>query len=183
MRCSWFESKLDRFIEGTLAPRQMRTVRDHLASCSSCTALVHELRVVDALLATTTSPSLAPNFTFAVMAELRAMPAPRSRVHAIWPALAFYLVATWVVIAGALAAFGNSVSAAGALANSLRTSLAHAGGAVSGAAHALGPATPAVIGVVGGVLAIDVILVACIVIFYHAVRPRLTARLARSEAS
>ncbi|MDP9025445.1 MAG: hypothetical protein M3N13_08735, partial [Candidatus Eremiobacteraeota bacterium] len=145
--------------------------------------LLAELRVVDALLATTPQVDVAPNFTFAVMAEVRSARAPRPRTHALWPMLAFYLVATWVVIAGSVAAFGARISAIGGIAAAMRTSFAHAAGALSGAAHALGPVTPAVVGIVGGVLAVDVILVASIVLFYHTVRPRLSARLARSEAS
>ena len=94
-----------------------------------------------------------------------------------------YLVATWVVICGGLAALGNRISFARSAFAPVRESLAHGGSAIAGAAHALGPATPAVVGIVGGVLAIDVVLVAAIVVFYSLVRPRLSARLTRQEAS
>ncbi|MGA7570105.1 MAG: zf-HC2 domain-containing protein, partial [Candidatus Aquilonibacter sp.] len=71
MRCSSCEPLLDRYIEGTLTPREMTRVTAHLHACPHCESLLTELRVVDALLATTAPMELAPNFTFAVMAEAR----------------------------------------------------------------------------------------------------------------
>ncbi|MEO9169881.1 MAG: zf-HC2 domain-containing protein [Candidatus Baltobacteraceae bacterium] len=183
MRCSSFETLLDRFAEGTLPAPQMQRVRAHVERCDSCAALLTELRVVDALLATTSPAALAPNFTFALMAEVRSMRAPQLRSRSVWSGLAFYLVATWVVICGSIAVFGARLSTIGTATEAARTSLAHGAGAIAGAAHALGPATPAVIGVGVGVLAMDVILIGLIALFYYTVRPRLSARLARSEAS
>ena len=78
MRCSSCEPLLDRYVEGTLTPREMARVTAHLRSVRTAKRCLTELRVVDALLATTAPVELAPNFTFAVMAEARTAPDPRS---------------------------------------------------------------------------------------------------------
>lgn len=183
MRCSSCEPLLDRYVEGTLAPQQMRRVGEHVNTCKACASLVTELRVVDALLATTASVELAPNFTFALMAEVRTMPVPRSRALSVWALLTFYLIAAWVVTGASFAFFSHRLSALGAATANARVAFAHGASALSGAAHAFGPATPAVVGIVSGVLALDVMLIAAIILFHQTIRPRLSARLARSEAS
>ena len=78
MRCSACEPLLDRYVEGTLKPPQMIAITAHLRDCESCRALLEELRAVDGLFATTPVMDLPQNFTFAVMAEARALPAPRA---------------------------------------------------------------------------------------------------------
>ena len=183
MRCSSCEILLDRYVEGTLSANQMLHISEHLKTCPSCAALVTELRVVDALLATTRAADLAPNFTFALMAEVRTMRVPQQRLHSIWALLAFYLIAAWVVTGTTFAMFGNRLGALSSSSLALRDSFTHSFGALSGAAHALGPATPAVVGIVAAVLALDVMLIAAIYFFHQTIRPRLSARLARSEAS
>ena len=183
MRCSSCEVLLDRYVEGTLTPKQMRHVGEHLKTCASCSSLVTELRVVDALLATTPAPDLAPNFTFAVMAEVRSAQVPQQRTHSIWAVLTFYLIAAWLACGAGFMVFGERIAGVASVTGSLRTGLAHSIGAVSGTAHALGPATPAVVGFVTGILALDVMLIAAIVLFHRTIRPRLSARLAHSEAS
>ncbi len=84
MHCSSCEPVLDRYLEGTLAPARMAQVAAHLKTCEPCTALLSEVKVVDALLFTTAVPELPQNFTFAVMAELQSMPAPRTGGTRIW---------------------------------------------------------------------------------------------------
>ncbi|MDQ2864980.1 MAG: zf-HC2 domain-containing protein, partial [Candidatus Eremiobacteraeota bacterium] len=143
MRCSWFEARFDRYIESTLAPREMRRVREHFEGCPSCAALLAELRVADALLATSPPAEIAPNFTHALMAGVRSMPAPKSQRQAVWPVLAFYLVATWVCICGAAAMFGGRIPGAEKTAAALTSSLAQPLDAVGGAARAFSPAMPA----------------------------------------
>lgn len=183
VRCSSCEPMLDRFVDAALPAQQMQRVRDHVAVCTQCEALLTELRVVDALLATPERADVGPNFTFALMAEVRSMKPAKTRAHALWPAITFYLVAMWVIICGAIALFGTRISFIAAPVGSLRDSFGHAASAISGAAQALGPATPAVVVVVGSVLAIDAVLAISIVLFYRTVRPRLSARLANSETS
>jgi|SRR5579872_7183329 len=181
VHCSWCEPRLDRYLEGTLRPREMRLVDAHLPQCSACASLLAELRVVDALLATPTRPQLPPNFTFAVMADVREMPLPvgRRRVS-FWAGLSFYTIAVWLsMIAFATQLHFGTLTFAFA---PQRAALTHALGALVGVWHAIGSATP--IALAGGicVLAIDVILLALVILFYRTIRPRLRARLAHSEA-
>ncbi|MHB8146027.1 MAG: anti-sigma factor family protein [Vulcanimicrobiaceae bacterium] len=180
MRCSSCEPLLDQYIEGTLIVREMNGVREHLRECAMCTSLIAELRVVDALLATTVKHELPPNFTFAVMAQARSLSAPSTARGSIWTMFGVYLIATWIALSAGFWAFGTRASLASL---SLRDALAHAFGALSGAAHAFAPATPLVIGGMVTILAVDVVLVCGVVAFYTHVRPRLIAHLVPLEAS
>lgn len=98
MRCSSCEAHLDRYVEGTLPHARMALLRTHLQDCASCSAMLEELRVVDALLATARRTEPAANFTFAVMAEVRSMPQPKPRTWRRTLLLgAAYVVAAWIV--------------------------------------------------------------------------------------
>jgi len=181
MRCSLSETLLDRYVEGTLPSVQMAAVGAHLAACPACTALLSELRVVDALLATTQPAELAPNFTFALMAEVRTMAVPAPKSAAPWPILAFYLVVTWILACAALLVGRFSW---------VREALAPAGSAISNAAaaiagilHGLSPAAPVAAGVGVAILVLDVVLAIGVMALYRIVQPRLAARLSRTEAS
>lgn len=182
MRCSSCESLLDRYLEATLPPRQMASVRLHLRTCDACASLLTELRIVDALLETTKSPDIAPNFTFAVMAEVNAMPAPHARRISPWSLLTFYLVAAWIALSGAYAAFGSHVpgivSGVGAASGILRDAFV----TMTSILHGLGPAAPITIAVVSFVLFLDALLVGGVIYFYRSVHPHLATVLARSEA-
>ncbi|HEY8322771.1 MAG TPA: zf-HC2 domain-containing protein [Candidatus Baltobacteraceae bacterium] len=176
MRCSSCEPLLADYLEGTLRARRMAVVARHVHGCAGCTALVEELKVVDALLATATVPSLPENFTFAVMAHARSMPVPVRRLMPVWMAVGAYLLAVWLLAGGwfllrgtgaiaaverALAPFGSGLIA-----------LADAG---LGAGHALAPDPIAVGAIVGGVLLLDVLALAGLFYFYRHVRPRRLA--------
>ena len=87
MRCSSCEPLLDQYLERALSPRVMLRVAKHVHSCKACHALLHELRSVDGLLLGAKQPDLPPNFTFAVMAEVRGMPAVRRRRIPAWAVL------------------------------------------------------------------------------------------------
>lgn len=183
MRCSSCEMLLDRYVEATLPARRMAAVSLHLKRCGVCAALMNELRVMDALMATTKAVELPPNFTFAVMAEARSMPVAVERRLSLWSFLVFYLVAAWIALSGAFAIFRDRASW-------MQHSLAWAGGvshdmvaALTGIAHGFGPAGPVVVGIVSVVLFVDVMLACALIFFYRSVRPRLVAALARSEAS
>ena len=52
MHCSSFEPLLDEFVDGTLTPVRTQRVAKHVADCTECSALLAELRVIDALLLT-----------------------------------------------------------------------------------------------------------------------------------
>lgn len=179
MRCSACEPLLDRYIECTLPPRQMAAVRNHLAQCSPCSDLLHELRVVDGLLFTTVVPELPQNFTFAVMAEVNSMPAHRVRQHPVWSFLALYSAAAWVAATIAIVLTGTSPRVALLF---VWNGIAHAGtaaGNVAGSAsHGLMHTTPALAAFGAGVLFLDITVAAAIAVVYLVVRPRLAARLA-----
>ena len=85
MPCSSFEPLLAPYVDGALLPAPVRMqLGAHLERCTSCSALLEELRVIDALLLTARPVDPAPNFTFRVMAELNSFPAPRVRRAPIW---------------------------------------------------------------------------------------------------
>ena len=181
MPCSSFEMLLDRYIEGTLPPAQMGSVAKHLRGCASCTHLLTELRVVDALLATTKPAELAPNFTFAIMAETRTMPAPRRRPRAPWPVLIGYLLCAWALVIGAFV-FGFSASLRVFVAPAFAIA-GNAGAAVLGVAHGVGATTPFGIGLGAGVFMLDVLLALGGIFAYRALHARISDRLNRTEAS
>lgn len=183
MRCSSCEMLLDRYVEATLPARQMAAVSAHLKTCDACAELVNELRVVDALMATTQSVDLPVNFTFAVMAEVRAMPVAAERRLSVWSLLIFYLVAAWIALSGAFALLGPRVAFVERPFTALWSGAADVLAALTGIAHGVGAAGPVVVGVVSIVLFVDALLAGAFIFFYRSVRPRLAAALARSEAS
>ena len=183
MRCSSCEPLLDRYLEGTLSSREMRTFAEHLRECPSCAALLAELRVVDALLATTPVVALAPNFTFAVMADVRTTPMAKARKLSVWALLSFYLISAWIVLSAGTLAFGSRLRGVSPVLSWAGNAFSHGLAALTGAAHALGPATPVAVAIVVLVLLIDVALVGAILVYYRSVHPRLAAHLAKSEAS
>jgi anti-sigma factor RsiW len=176
MRCSSCEPLLPEYIEGALSARRMAIVAQHVHGCAACTELIAELKVVDALLATGTPSSLPENFTFAVMAEVRSMPAPPSTRVPVWLAAAGYVLATWLLVGGWFLARGTgaiaSVQAALAPFFAGANVLAHAG---AGAGHALAPNAVALGTIVGVVLTLDLLALAGLFYFYRNVRPRLLA--------
>ncbi len=182
MRCSWCEILLDRYVEATLPPRQMAAVSAHLKTCHACAELVNELRVVDALMATTKNVDLPANFTFAVMAEVRTIPVAVERRLSVWSLLIFYLVAAWIALSSAFALLGPRVAFVQHAFATVWSSTSNIFAAISGIAHGVGPAAPVVVGVVSFVLFIDALLVGALILFHRSVRPRLAAVLARSEA-
>lgn len=185
MRCSSCEPLLDRYIEATLSTREMIAVSEHLRSCDSCRALLDELRVVDGLLFTTTVPDLPVNFTFAVMAEVNSMPAPRARQHPVWSFLVLYSAAAWVAVVLGMALTGTSPQTLFAAIWSALSRVGTTAGAVAaGASHGLVHTTPTLAAFGLGVLVLDAAVAGAIAVIYLVIRPRLAARLASvSEAS
>lgn len=185
MRCSSCEPLLDRYLEGTLPPAQMRSIAEHLRECPNCSELLEEVKVIDGLLATTRVPELPENFTFAVMAEVNSMPAPRARQHPVWSFLALYSAAVWAAVIAAMAMSGTSPRVViAAIASGLGKL-----GIISGAfgaqlSHGLTHAMPSLAAFGLGVLIIDIAIACAFALLYFVVRPRLVARLASvSEAS
>jgi anti-sigma factor RsiW len=183
VRCSSCEILLDRYVEATLPARQMAAVSAHLKTCEACAELVNELRVIDALMATTKSVDLPANFTFAVMAEVRTTPVAVERRLSMWSLLVFYLVAAWIALSGGFALLGPRAGFVQHAFAAMWSGALDVFAAVTGIAHGVGPAAPVVVGIVCFVLFVDVLLAGALIFFHRSVRPRLAAVLARSEAS
>ena len=178
MRCSSCEPLFDRYLEGTLTPREQSEVAAHVRSCSRCALLLEELKVVDALLFTTNTPELPVNFTFAVMAETRSLPAPKWREHRIWSFVALYVTAAWVAAIIGIAISGAKPATIGAAAAGGASNVAHALGA---GFAGIGQGAPALATFGIGVLFIDLTLAAVVALLYFVVRPRLAAHLAAAR--
>lgn len=157
----------------------MVAVRDHLHHCAGCRDLLDELKVVDALLFTAKPVALPENFTFAVMAETRSMPAPRAHQSRVWSFLALYLAAAWMAAAASLTITGTSPAAAFA---ALGTAMARAGTRADRVAAALsgsiGHTVPSLAALGIGVFGLDILLAAAAALLYIFIRPRVAARLA-----
>jgi anti-sigma factor RsiW len=181
MHCSSCEPLLDRYVEGTLAPRRMIEIRRHVESCESCRGLLDELNVVDALLFTARSPELPVNFTFAVMAEVGAMPPPRRIHHPFWSFVAIYPAAAWVATIIAIAVTGANPARLLASAGAVLAQLGNAAGSFDATlAHNLSHSMPLLAAFGFGVLAIDAALAAAVAAIYFGVRPRVAAILGRA---
>jgi anti-sigma factor RsiW len=156
VNCSSFESLLDEYVDGALAPRDRALVAAHVPSCANCSALLEELRVIDALLLQPRKVDPAPNFTFKVMADVRTVPRPR--VHRI-PGLAVigtYLAFAWIAI-GLFFLFGDGMAHATWLA--LIAAGSHAGDAFGALATAtarlFGPNTFRVTAAMSALILVD----------------------------
>ena len=182
MRCSWCEPLLDRFVEGTLTPREMMRVTTHLRTCAHCDALLTELRVVDGLLATTAPVELAPNFTFAVMAETHTLPVRAGRKLSVWAVMSFYVVGVWIALCGIYAAFGGVLAHLGVAGRAVAVAGEQSLAALSAVAQSVSPVTPLVLGGAVGVLLLDTLLVIGAIALYRGARARLAAHINRSEA-
>lgn len=178
MRCSSCEPLLDAYLEAALRRFEARAVTSHLRTCTDCTALLDELRVVDALLATARSPSVAPDFTATVVSATRETATHAKRRLPLGVALLLYLAVTW-----ALALVALRYNDAAALASSALT--AGTGGltALGAAVRALAPVTPVAAAAVTGVLLVDVLLIVALFFGYRRVRPILSLYLSREERS
>lgn len=180
MRCSWSERLLDRYVECSLPPRTMHEVAGHIATCVGCSALLTELRVVDALLETIKPPELPINFTFAVMADVRTAPQPHVARFAWWAVGLIYLTLAWIAGLGiALEADGATRAALARAFAPLVADWNTIGNALGGTSHALGSGGPLVTGAGFAILIADLVALSAVLYFYRHVRPRLAAQLAR----
>lgn len=179
MRCSFCRGHLGGYLERELPHRARYHVVRHLRACKDCEALLEEARAVDGLLATTLSAEPPPNFTYAVMADVRSLPIPYAHRTNTWLLLGGYIVVAWLIIAGWLKLAGIS---GGSVLTAAAGGAAHVAAGfralAEAAAHAFGSATPAVAAAVVGVLLLDLAVGAAFFAFYTIVRPRLAAELA-----
>jgi len=182
VRCSSCERLLAAYADATLTPRASAQVAGHVAGCATCTSLLEELRVVDALLTTAKPAELPINFTFAVMADVRELPLPAAQRFAWWAATTAYLALAWAVaMALLLGASAGARAATVSLLATLWSQTASAGAALTAASHALGTTTPVAMAVATLVLFADALAFAAIFYFYRNVRPRLAAVVVRSR--
>lgn len=181
MHCSSFERHLDEFVDGTLPPARTKLVAKHVADCTECSALLNELRVIDALLLTARATEPAVNFTFKTMAEVRSMPRPRVHHTPVFGITAAYVAFAWTAI-GLWFAFGGP--AARGVWGMLLATLGGYGEGIARLAgvtgHVFGRMTPGVTALMAGILLFDIIAMAAVAVVYGVVRPRLAAHLAHS---
>jgi predicted anti-sigma-YlaC factor YlaD len=182
VRCSSFEPLLDAFVDGTLRHADRARVYEHVDGCERCRTLLHELRVVDALLLTPRQLEPAPNFTFKTMAEVRALLQPHgAHTHAVG-VFAAYLAFAWTIIGLWLAFAGGSAREALAMAGAAGRHYAGAFGGLIGATSALfGHATPGVTALMIVILVLDVLVGAAFAFAYVVYRMRLSSQPALLE--
>lgn len=174
MRCSWCEPLLDDFLEDALPSRQMREIAHHLRSCETCEVLMSELRVVDALLTTARSrASVAPDFTASVVSATRGSKPHRIRRFPLALPLLGYLAVAWALVALVAWRVPASANALGGIFNSGAQGLT----AIDAALRAVAPASALVAAAVTGVLLIDLLLLAAVMIGYHRMRTLLVVAL------
>jgi anti-sigma factor RsiW len=158
MHCSSFKPLLDGYVDGELSPAQGARVAAHAGTCTECAALLAELRVIDGLLLGPRQLEPAPNFTFKVMAEARALPAPRAHRYPHVQVLATYVVFAWVAIAGFLLFGGSAARAMVAMIGASATHVAAEFMRLSGlTGHLFGRQAFDVTAAMGGVIALDLV--------------------------
>ncbi|GAC1403788.1 MAG: hypothetical protein NVSMB64_06060 [Candidatus Velthaea sp.] len=177
MNCRSSEARFEPFLDGELVPRERVELIAHVEACAACRSLLEELRVVDALLLEPRDVQLAPNFTFATMAEVRALPAPRVDRSPMAAYIVSYLVAVWLIVAAAFVLSPNVVHLLGAMLFDIASSIANAlGGLTHVLARSLGRDGNALPAVVSGLLVLDITLALAFGAALAYVRPRLAER-------
>ncbi|MBV8345514.1 MAG: hypothetical protein JO190_11090 [Candidatus Eremiobacteraeota bacterium] len=179
MRCSSCEPLLDAYLEASLTPRRGRDVGRHLRACGNCAALLHELRVIDALLETARPPgSVAPDFTASVVTAAR-IRAPRARRRApLGLVLLAYLAIAWTLVV-----VGVRSKLLAGLGPTLALSEHHVFAALGAGVRALAPATPLAAAVMTGVLLLDILLLCAVAYGYRRMRPLMALYLTRGSRS
>lgn len=177
MNCSSFESLLDEYVDGALAPRDRALVAAHIPGCANCSSLLEELRVIDALLLGPRKLEPAPNFTFKVMADVRTTPRPHVHRIAGLAVIGTYLAFAWIAI-GLFFFFGGATAHAAWLA--LQATGGHAGdafGALSTAtARLFGPNTFRITAAMSVLLLVDIVLAILVAAFVYFTRGRRAAQ-------
>jgi anti-sigma factor RsiW len=179
MSCSSSEELFERFLDGEISTAQRARLLAHVDRCASCRGMLEELRAVDALLLAPRRIELAPNFTFATMAEARTLPPPQPVYPPILAYLVSYLVAAWLSAGAALLLAPSSMHA-------LSGTLVDIARSIADALAGFGTVTASTLGHGGGIvtaglaaflLVVDVALVFAFGAAFKFVRPRLAERL------
>jgi anti-sigma factor RsiW len=176
--CSWCEERFERFIDGDLSDGDRARLLAHVDGCDACRGLLEELRVVDALLLTPRTVELPENFTFATMADVRALPHPCPLRTPLAATLIAYVVGAWSLLgAAALIAPQHVISACRSIFAVAGTVLAAFAGLWHTFVH-LGDRTGGyVTTLAGGALVADGVVLVAVVLLVRAVRPRIAERL------
>jgi len=179
VRCSSCEPLLAAYLDASLTSKRGRDVARHLRGCGRCTALLHELRVIDALLETARPPGgVAADFTASVVTAARIAP-PRSRRRIpVGVALLAYLAIAWTLVFVAL--WSHVLTG---LAATLALSGRHGVAALGAGIHALAPATPLAAALTSGVLLLDLLLLCAVAYGYRRMRPLIALYLTRGSRS
>lgn len=177
MNCSSAEKFFEPFLDGALSAPQHAGLLTHVDACAGCRGVLEELRVVDALLVTPRQIELAPNFTFATMAEVRALPPPRPYRAPLRAYLVSYLVAAWLLTGAAMLLAPQTMHAlAGTLLDTARSIADALGGLGAVIARLFGRGGNALTAALGALLGLDVLLASGIAFALKYVRPRLPER-------
>lgn len=179
MRCSSCEPLLDAYLEASLTSRRGAAVARHLRGCERCTALLRELRVIDALLETAHSPGgVAADFTASIVTAAQVRPPRTHRRTPLGLALLAYLAVAWMLVFVAARSHAlTGLPAALALAGR------HGAAALGAGIRALAPATPLAAAVMTGVLLFDLLLLCAVVYAYRRMRPLMALYLTRGTRS
>lgn len=173
MSCSASEALFERYLDDTLTPAQRARLLAHLAECGRCAGVLEELRVVDALLAEPRRVELPPNFTFATLAEVRALPRPHASRAPLLAYVVSYLAAAWLLAGAGFLLAPQALRAFGETAFDAVMQIVHAGGVVAHAgARMLGD-----FGAFGTLLGSAIVAVVALCVAVAAVAPRLAERL------
>lgn len=167
MTCSWSEERFERFIDGELADGERARLLAHVDGCAACRGLLEELRVIDALLLTPRTVELPENFTYATMADVKAMPHPCPLRTPLAATLIAYVAGAWSLVgAAALIAPQHLLSAS----RSVYAVAATVFAAFAGLWHAFAPLG-------GGMVIADLIVLAGLTALVRAARPGIAERL------
>jgi anti-sigma factor RsiW len=178
MSCSSAEALFERFLDGELATAQQGEFLAHIDACAGCRSVLEELRVVDGLLNTPRRVPLAPNFTFATMAEARVLRAPAQYQAPIRAYLVSYLVAAWLIAGAALVFAPQTLHALSGVVLDAARGVAEAfGGLGNMVARLFGRGGNVLTALLGALLALDVLLVAGFGFALKYMRPRLVERI------
>jgi hypothetical protein len=178
MNCSSAEALFDPFLDGELAAAQHGGLVAHVDRCADCRGVLEELRVVDALLIQPRHVELAPNFTFATMAEARALRAPQPDRPPIRAYLVSYLAGAWLMAGAGLLLAPQMMHALAGTTLDIARSIADAVGGLGAVIARLFDRDGNVLtALLGGLLVLDAVLVAAFGFALKYVRPRLVERL------
>ena len=178
MTCDWCEERFERFIDGVLSDGERARLLAHVDRCAACHGLLEELRVVDALLLAPRAVELPRDFTVVTMADVHALPAPRSACAPIAATLVAYIVGAWSLVGAAfLIAPIHMLSIALSALAVAGTVLAAFGGLGHAFAHFGDRGGLSSWTLAGGMVIADVLVLVAVAAALRVARPRIAERL------